>query len=135
MDKLQVVAAIIQNSEGRVLLAQRPPGKDLAGHWEFPGGKIEKGEKPDQALARELREELNLNVSIRSSLGQFEYRYGWGTVFMHVYLVVPLSAPEATKDVEKFEWVEIDDVADYPLAPADLRPWFFFLDQQAGLKT
>ena len=128
---MQVVAAIIEDNKGRILLAQRPEGKPLAGHWEFPGGKIEEGEKPDEALVRELKEELNIEVSIQAGLGQFEYRYSWGAVFLHVFVVQAHTEPTASADVAVFKWVDVDDVTSHSLAPADLRPWFFYLDQTA----
>jgi len=127
---MQVVAGIIQDETGRVLLAQRPDGKDLAGLWEFPGGKIEDGEMPDRALVRELREELNLEINIVEELGQFEYRYSWGSVYLHVFVVAARSEPQKTADVSVFRWVKPDDVDNYSLAPADLRPWFFYLDNR-----
>ncbi len=128
---VQVVAGIIEHSDGRVLLAQRPAGKHLAGLWEFPGGKIENGESPDQALVRELVEELNLEVSIREMIGQFEYRYDWGPMVLHVFVVRAISEAKASAEVATFNWVPVHEVASYSLAPADLKPWSVYLDQKA----
>lgn len=116
-------AAIIEDGEGRVLLAQRPPGKRLEGLWEFPGGKVEAGETPIDAIARELKEELSLEISIRRSLGAFDYTYEWGSITLHVFVVHPLNAPRPSEDVQVFKWVEPARVAEFPLAPADLEPW------------
>lgn len=134
---MHVVAGIIEDGAGRVLLAQRPEDKDLAGYWEFPGGKIELNEEPFAALVRELQEELRLDVSLIGQLGQFEYRYSWGQVILHVFVVRAQTQPQATAEVSVFQWVSIDDVDNYQLAPADLRPWFFYLDQmkRTGLQA
>ncbi len=126
---MNVVAAIIEDTKGQILLSQRPQGKDLAGYWEFPGGKMDPGEDAETALMRELKEELQLDVSIRSRLGQFEYRYGWGMVYLHVFVVRAKNEPRATTAVAAFKWFDEDGVNGVRLAPADLRPWFFYLDQ------
>ncbi len=106
-----------------MLLAQRPPDKRLAGYWEFPGGKIETGETPEQALARELKEELHLEISVRKKLGAFDYDYPWGQITLHVFVVRPLSAPRPSADVQVFEWVDVSRVKQFKLSPADLEPW------------
>jgi 8-oxo-dGTP diphosphatase len=120
---MDVVAGIILNAEGRVLLAKRPQGKHLAGMWEFPGGKIEAGEIPVEALVRELDEELKLKIKIQSPLGVFDYRYDWGPLRLHVFVVRALNAPELSEDVAAFEWVMPGQVAGFYLAPADVEPW------------
>ena len=65
---IHVVAAVITDARGRILLARRTDGRDLAGLWEFPGGKCEPGESPEQALVRELQEELGINVQVAAAL-------------------------------------------------------------------
>lgn len=125
--RTNVVAAIIEDGEGGVLLAQRPPGKRLEGMWEFPGGKIEKGETPEAAVARELEEELSLEISIDRHLGDFDYDYDWGRITLHVFVVKPLNAPRPSADVQVFKWVSLVKVSSFQLAPADLEPWSCYL--------
>jgi 8-oxo-dGTP diphosphatase len=122
MSAVQVVSGIIEDDQGRVLLAQRPPGKKLAGMWEFPGGKIDAGESPEQALNRELKEELQLDVRIVKSLGVFPYIYDWGAIDLHVFVVRALGEPKTTEDVHVFKWLKALAIARDQLAPADLKP-------------
>jgi 8-oxo-dGTP diphosphatase len=132
---MDVVAAIILNQEGQVLLARRPAGKHLAGLWEFPGGKIEPGELPAQALVRELEEELSLEVKIQGPLGVFDYRYHWGPMRLHVFIVRALGTPRLSPDVAAIEWVVAERVTQYDLAPADVEPWRKFRALVRGQST
>jgi 8-oxo-dGTP diphosphatase len=119
---LAVVAGIISNAEGEVLLAQRPPGKHLAGLWEFPGGKIEAGESAIQALRRELQEELNLDSQIHEPLGVFPFAYDWGAIELHVYLAEAISQPRQTEHVGAMRWIRPEMIQNSDLAPADVLP-------------
>lgn len=127
MKQLMVVAAIVVNQEGRILLAQRPPGKALAGYWEFPGGKVEAEESHEAALIRELREELHLEIHILKHLGEFPYQYDWGSLALSTFVVTPTNTPKPTVDVQVFRWVAPEDVKTSELAPADIEPWRSFL--------
>lgn len=127
---LPVVAGIIEDGEGRVLLAERPPGKRLAGMWEFPGGKIELGESGEEALVRELKEELELDVRIVKGLGVFPHTYTWGLIDLHVFVVRALNAPQETQDVLAFKWVKPDSIARGELAPADIKPLEYYLSSR-----
>lgn len=120
---MDVVAGIILNQDGQVLLAQRAEGKSLAGLWEFPGGKIEADEIPTEALVRELAEELNLKVKIKGPLGVFDYRYDWGPLRLHVFVATAVSVPELGEDHLAIAWAHADQVSGYELAPADVEPW------------
>jgi 8-oxo-dGTP diphosphatase len=120
-DALAVVAAIIRNERGEILLAQRPPGKEMAGSWEFPGGKIEPGESAVEALHRELREELELDVRMDRELGEFTHVYPWGRIALRVFVVTALTSPRPTGDVEVFRWARAETVDPAELTPAD-RP-------------
>ena len=102
---MEVVTAIIEREDGRVLIAQRPPGKRLAGQWEFPGGKVEAGESVEAAIHRELREELRLEIDIVRALGVFPHTYDWGSIRLHAFVVRALNSPESTTDVQVFDWV------------------------------
>ncbi|MGE0527011.1 MAG: (deoxy)nucleoside triphosphate pyrophosphohydrolase [Bdellovibrionales bacterium] len=119
---LAVVAAIIENSDGRILLVQRPPGKYLAGLWEFPGGKVEMGESAETALHRELKEELGLEVEIQSSLGVFHHIYDWGPIALNVFVVHANNAPQISDQVHVFRWCLPHEVRVQDLTPADHRP-------------
>lgn len=127
MNPVQVVGAIIENESGEVLLAERPPGKHLAGMWEFPGGKIEAGESPAEALHRELKEELELDVSLVALLGSFPYSYEVTTVELHVFCVRAVNTPKATEDVHNFRWVNPKEIVLDRLAPADVKPLAAYL--------
>lgn len=81
---INVVAAAIEK-DGKFFCAQRPEGKSLGGFWEFPGGKLEKGESPEQALIREIKEELNSEIQIVSYINEASYDYDFGTVVMKTY--------------------------------------------------
>jgi 8-oxo-dGTP diphosphatase len=126
-----VVAAALIDADGRVLLAQRPAGKSMAGQWEFPGGKIEASETPEQALIRELREELGIDVT-ESCLAPIAFA---SHDYDHFHLVMPLYAirqwrgrPSA-KEGQTLAWASKDRLNSYPMPPADiplvaqLRDW------------
>ena len=129
MSKLHVVAAIIEGKDGLVLIAQRPPGKDLEGYWEFPGGKIEQNEEPRDALVRELKEELELDVDILSQLGFFAFAYAWGEIALHVFIVKSTGIPKVTNSVHVFKWVVAEHIREDELAPADREPLKQYLSQ------
>jgi 8-oxo-dGTP diphosphatase len=118
-----VAAAVLIDGDGRVLLAERPAGKTMAGLWEFPGGKIDAGELPEAALVRELREELGIETSPGCLLPL--------TFASHAYekfhLLMPLFAcrvwqgtPEA-REGQKLAWVPKSEWRNYPMPPADER--------------
>lgn len=129
MSALQVACAIIEDESGLVLLAQRPPGKALAGAWEFPGGKIEAGENATEALARELREELSLEVSIGRFMGIFNYVYETGPVDLHVYIVRANNTPKRSEQVSVFKWINPAKINAADLAAADVLPFQQYLEQ------
>lgn len=126
---LQVVSAIIENLHGEILLAERPEGKHLAGLWEFPGGKVEKGESLIEALRRELKEELELEVRLVRELGCFVHVYDQGGIDLHMFHVQPLGEPRATLDVPNFRWIAPAEVRAEELTPADRDPWRAYLRQ------
>ena len=81
---INVVAAAIEK-DGKIFCAQRPEGKSLGGYWEFPGGKLEEGESPEEALIREIHEELNSQIEIISFVNEASYDYDLGTVVMKTF--------------------------------------------------
>lgn len=129
MSVLQVVSGIIEDESGLVLLAQRPPGKLLAGYWEFPGGKIEDGETPPEALARELKEELSLEITIGRFMGIFRHKYEWGDIDLHVYVVRANNTPKRSEHVSVFKWINAAKINPRDLAGADVLPYEEYLNQ------
>jgi 8-oxo-dGTP diphosphatase len=119
---LLVAAVALIDADGRVLLAQRPPGKSLAGLWEFPGGKVEQGESPEAALIRELHEELGIDTweSCLAPLSFASHAYD------NFHLLMPLFAcrrwqgiPEP-REGQALAWVRPAAMRDYPMPAADL---------------
>lgn len=118
---LLVVACALVDGDGRVLIAQRPPGKSLAGLWEFPGGKLEPGETPEQALIRELREELSIEVS-QACLAPFVFTthaYEAFHLLMPLWLCRRWSGVVQAREHSAVAWVKPAKLADYPMPPAD----------------
>jgi 8-oxo-dGTP diphosphatase len=120
---LLVAAAALIDAQGRVLLARRPEGKKMAGLWEFPGGKMEPGETPEVALARELREELGLEVA-PDDFAPFvfaSHAYEGFHLLMPVFLCRRWKGEPVAREGQKLAWVAPGQLAEYPMPPAD-RP-------------
>jgi 8-oxo-dGTP diphosphatase len=116
-----VVAAALIDVDGRVLIAQRPPGKALAGLWEFPGGKVEPGERPEAALIRELDEELGIQVK-DACLAPFvfaSHAYDSFHLLMPLYLCRRWSGTVVAREHAALAWVKPNRLSDYPMPPAD----------------
>jgi 8-oxo-dGTP diphosphatase len=117
-----VAAAVLLDGEGRVLLAQRPQGKNLAGLWEFPGGKIEAGERPEAALARELQEELGIQVDP----ADFEPMAFASHGYADFHLLMPLwktnkwAGTPQSNEGQALAWVAIEAIDGYEMPPADI---------------
>ena len=118
---LLVVAAALVDADGRVLIAQRPPGKTLAGLWEFPGGKIEADERPEDALIRELREELDIAVAERclSPLTFASHAYPEFHLLMPLFICRRWQGIVAAREGQALAWVRARKLRDYPMPPAD----------------
>lgn len=113
-----VVAALLVK-EGRVLVARRPEGRHMAGYWEFPGGKIERGESPQEALAREMREELDIGVRVGRVYQAITYSYPEKNVLLLFYAVsLEEGEPRPVEEAE-VRWVRLDELDDMLFAPAD----------------
>jgi 8-oxo-dGTP diphosphatase len=125
---LLVVAAALFDAEGRILLAQRPEGKQLAGLWEFPGGKLEPGETPEAALVRELAEELSITVNETSlePLTFASFTYPAFHLLMPLYGCRSWSGSIRPREGQATAWVEKTRLRDYPAPPADI-PLFDWL--------
>ncbi len=119
---LVVVAAVaLVDADGRVLLARRPPGKPLAGLWEFPGGKLADGETPEAALIRELREELGIDTQA-SCLAPFTFAshaYADFHLLMPLYLCRRWQGTPRPLEGQTLVWVPPQRLRDYPVPPAD----------------
>jgi len=116
---IRVVAGIIVR-EDKILIARRKPGKTLAGYWEFPGGKIEGDESPEQALARELHEEFSVRVQVGKWLGTSVYSYPEQEVELLGYFAYLLEGEFALRDHDRICWEERAQLLSYLLAPADI---------------
>jgi 8-oxo-dGTP diphosphatase len=118
---LLVVACALVDADGRVLLAKRPPGRPLAGLWEFPGGKVEPGETPDAALIRELEEELGIRVS-PNCLAPFTFashRYEAFHLLMPLWVCRKWEGTVKAQQGQELAWVRAGRLGDYAMPPAD----------------
>jgi 8-oxo-dGTP diphosphatase len=116
-----VSACALIDPDGRVLIARRPPGKVMAGLWEFPGGKVEPGERPEQTLIRELKEELGIAVK-EECLAPLTFA---SHVYPDFYLLMPLYVCRRwdgfvqAKEGQELKWVRTHDLRNYSMPPAD----------------
>ena len=115
---IEVTAAIL-NKDGWLLIAQRKSTGKLPNKWEFPGGKVEPGETPENCLKREMQEEFNINVSVGNYLGESIYHYDHGSIKLLAYRTNWIDGKFTVRDHQAIEWVGIDDITDYDFAPAD----------------
>ncbi|WP_133501219.1 Nudix family hydrolase [Cognatilysobacter terrigena] len=118
---IHVVAGVIRDARGRVLLARRTEGRDLAGLWEFPGGKCEPGETPEQALARELHEELGIDARVGAALIRVPQQYPDKALVLDVRIVEAWTGAVRGREGQALAWVPADKLARYDMPPAD-RP-------------
>ena len=115
---LLVTAAIIFDGD-RVLITRRPDDKRHPGLWEFPGGKIDHGESPDVALCREIREELDAEITVGEIFEVIFFRYDWGPVLILAYRCQLLTETIHDIGVAEHRWVHPEDLADFSILPAD----------------
>jgi mutator protein MutT len=114
-----VVAAAVIDAAGRVLVAQRPAGKHLAGGWEFPGGKLEDGEDRRAGLARELREELGISITTPRPLIRVRHSYDYGDVLIDMWVARQYSGEPQGLDGQVLRWCTQDELQAVELLPAD----------------
>ena len=116
-----VAACALVDADGRVLLAQRPAGKPMAGLWEFPGGKIEAGERPEQTLIRELKEELSIVVKedCLAPLTFASHAYPDFHLLMPLYVCRRWDGIATAREHARLAWVKPDRLRSYPMPPAD----------------
>jgi 8-oxo-dGTP diphosphatase len=117
-----VAAVALVDADGRVLIAKRPDGKSMAGLWEFPGGKVEAGERPELALIRELREELDIDVTevCLAPLTFASHAYETFHLLMPLYVCRRWKGMVASLEGQELKWVKPNRLRDYPMPPADL---------------
>lgn len=121
--KIVLVSAVaLIDIDGRVLLAQRPEGKSMAGLWEFPGGKVEPGESPEDALIRELDEELGIDTwtSCLAPLSFASHRYDDFHLVMPLFACRKWHGQPQSREGQALKWVRPRDMKGYPMPPADL---------------
>ena len=119
---LLVAACALIDVDGRVLICKRPKGKQLEGLWEFPGGKVESGESPEECLIRELNEELGIDV-VSACLSPFVFSshvYESFHLLMPLYLCRRWTGVVLAQEHEALAWVRPEKLGDYPMPPADI---------------
>ncbi|RUM25044.1 8-oxo-dGTP diphosphatase MutT [Rhizobium vallis] len=118
---LLVAACALIDADGRILLAQRPEGKSLAGLWEFPGGKVEPGETPEETLVRELEEELGIRTKIAclAPLTFASHSYENFHLLMPLYICRRYEGIAEGREGQALKWVRPQALRDYPMPPAD----------------
>lgn len=114
-----VLAAIILNHEGNVLLAQRKPEKVNGLKWEFPGGKLKIKESPEYCLAREIEEELGIKISVRQLFSAVNYSYPEENIVLLAYFAELIAGGFTLTDHKEVRWVPINKLSSYDLSPAD----------------
>jgi 8-oxo-dGTP diphosphatase len=118
---LLVAAVALVDPDGRILLAERPAGKELAGMWEFPGGKVDPGETPEGALIRELKEELDIDV-LPKCLAPFTFAshsYEKFHLLMPLYVCRVWEGTVRPMEGQRLKWVLVSELDQYPMPPAD----------------
>lgn len=116
---IEVTAAILEKG-GKILIAQRGPTSHQAGKWEFPGGKVEDGETPEECLIREMMEEFNIVVFVDDYLGSSTYRYDHISIELMAYRTLWVGGDLLLKDHAAIAWVPVAELDRYDFAPADL---------------
>ena len=122
MKLLVVVACALVDADGRVLIAERPAGRSMAGLWEFPGGKVEAGERPEGTLIRELEEELGITVKevCLAPLTFASHTYPEFHLLMPLYVCRRWDGVVTPQEGQRLAWVRPNQLKEYPMPPADL---------------
>lgn len=116
---IDVAAAVIENREGRFLIARRKPEIFLGGYWEFPGGKLEPGETPFACAAREMNEEMDVHIETGEILTETTYDYGTKVIHLIAVRAILLAGRMRLHDHDDIRWVTVSEMDDYLFAPAD----------------
>ncbi|WP_235911976.1 8-oxo-dGTP diphosphatase MutT [Mesorhizobium xinjiangense] len=125
-----VSACALVDADGRVLIAQRPQGKSMAGLWEFPGGKVEPGETPEETVIRELREELGIETraACLAPLTFASHAYDEFHLLMPLFVCRRFEGTPVPREGQRLKWVRPRDLRDYAMPPADLPLIPFLID-------
>ena len=117
---IRVTAAILEK-DGKILIAKRKTGDELfAGLWEFPGGKVEAGETPEECMARELKEELDIEIEVVGLIISNKHKYPHGIFELLAYRVNHISGEMFLNDHEEIKWVTADEMSNFKFPPADI---------------
>lgn len=117
---MKKVTAALLTTENKLLIAQRPSTDKLAGKWEFPGGKIESGETPEECLKREIKEEFNICIEVTEYFSSSIYSYEHGTIELIAYWATTQDQGLTPTAHDDYRWVSIAELEDYDFAPADI---------------
>jgi len=120
MTPIHVVAGVLRDREGRVLVAERPAGKHLAGYWEFPGGKSDAGEAPLDALRRELHEEIGVDIESARPLISVPWTYPEKRIVLDAWLVDAYTGTPHAREAQALQWIAVDALRTLPMPPADV---------------
>lgn len=135
MNKIFKVTAAILEKDDRIIIAQRKNSDHLSGLWEFPGGKIEPGETPEECLTRELKEELGIDVKVSEFLGSNIHHYDYISIELMAYRAFWVGGTITINDHNDYRWVTINQLNNFDFAPADI-PFVDMLRRgQIGLAT
>lgn len=119
MKRIKVTAGIIIDND-KVLITRRAPKESFAGGWEFPGGKLEAGEDPRECLARELIEELDIDVAVGDLCSRVDHDYDNISISLIAYYCTIVKGDIKISVHDRFKWIKIGDLLDYDLLPADI---------------
>jgi 8-oxo-dGTP diphosphatase len=117
---IEVVCGVIYNEHGQILICRRAQHKSLAGYWEFPGGKVESEELPEQSLSRELQEELGMEVLVQDFLIEVMHKYDDFAIKLLAYRCGFISASYRLSDHDQYKWVYPQELVNFELAAADI---------------
>jgi len=117
---MRYVTAAIMVRDAQILLGRRKPGGMIGGKWEFPGGKLEAGERPEDGIRREIREELGIAVRVGDFLGSSRFKSGPRSFELLAYLVTPLSNAYTLAEHDEIRWVPLEELTTYDLPESDM---------------
>lgn len=129
IDVVGVVAAIIENEEKEILIAKRKQGKSMGGFWEFPGGKIEPSEEPEESLVRELKEEMDIEIEVGEYFGENIHQYERMKVRLIAFKCKIVNGHIELKDHDEYAWVKAEELGGFVFAEADIK----FVERLMGM--